>query len=74
MIRSSIILRYKLLPYFYSVFYQYYKVGTPMLRPVWFNNINSDYLYTAAANNQLYLGDGILVRPVLNLQEHERQE
>ena len=71
-IRKSIILRYKLLPFIYTTFYLYYKLGTPILRPTWFNNIGSEYLY--GINNQMLFGDSILIRPVVSLIEHERNE
>lgn len=63
MYKKFIEIRYQLLPYLYTTFYQYHKEGTPMLRPIIFfdqtdrQNINRDY--------EFLCGDHILVCPVL---------
>ena len=71
-IRGSIILRYKLLPYIYTAFYNYYKLGIPILKPLWYYNTNKDYLFNA--KNQFYFGESLLIRPVLSLEEHDKNE
>jgi len=68
-IKNSIMLRYKLLPYLYFVFFQYYKSGFPMIRPLWFKYHNK-YSLDLYSNKQFFLGDSLLIRPVLTEQEH----
>ena len=63
MYKKFIEIRYQLLPYLYTTFYQYHKEGTPMLRPIVFydqtdsENIDRDY--------EFFCGDHILVCPVM---------
>ncbi len=62
--KEAVELRYRLLPYIYTAFYQYHKEGDPMLKPLVFfdqkdtNNINKDH--------EFICGNDILVAPVLN--------
>jgi len=61
--KEAVELRYELLPYIYTTFYQYHKFGNPMLIPLVFydqldqTNINHD--------KEFLLGDSVLVSPVL---------
>lgn len=63
MYKKFIEIRYQLLPYLYTTFYQYHKEGIPMLRPIIFydqmdsQNVNRDY--------EFLCGDHILVCPVM---------
>lgn len=62
-IRKFIELRYQLLPYIYSAFYQYVSEGTQMLRPISvFDQSDHDTLYRV---DEFLHGDHILVCPVL---------
>jgi len=62
MFRKFIEIRYQLLPYMYTTFYQYHSKGIPMLRPIIFydqedkNIINKDH--------EFLCGDHILISPV----------
>jgi alpha 1,3-glucosidase len=67
-IKSSIVLRYKLLPYIYYTFFQYYKSGFPIIRPMWFRYHNK-FTFDFYANKQFFFGDALLIRPVLNSAE-----
>ena len=64
LVRSSIELRYQLLPYLYTTFYQNYKYGTPFLRPLAF--VDQTDQNTIQANEAFMAGDHILNCPVLS--------
>ncbi len=62
--REIIGLRYRLLSYLYTAFYQYVTEGTPILRPlVFYDQSDSDAL---EAEEEFMFGDKILVSPVLD--------
>lgn len=62
-IRKFIELRYQLLPYLYTTFYQYISEFTPMLRPIsYYDQYDSDTLYRV---DEFLLGDHLLVCPIL---------
>lgn len=62
-VRKFIELRYQLLPYFYTTFYQYVVEYTPMLQPISFmDQLDSDTLYRV---DEFLLGEHILVCPIL---------
>lgn len=61
--KKFIELRYKLLPYIYTAFYQYVKRGTPMLRPLAFlDQFDPDTLYRM---EEFAIGDNLLISPVM---------
>jgi alpha-glucosidase len=60
--KSFIELRYRLLPYMYTTFWQYVKQGTPMLRPLTFLDQNDTETYLRMA--EFGLGDHLLVCPI----------
>jgi len=61
-VRSAAMLRYSLLPYWYTVFYEAYKLGHPVMRPL-FVEFPSDPA-TFALDDQWMVGRSILVKPV----------
>ncbi len=61
--RNAIELRYRLLPVMYTAFYQYYKKGTPMLKPLVFEEQENPK--NAKRNNEFIVGNHILVCPVI---------
>jgi alpha-glucosidase len=61
--RKSIELRYKLLPYLYTQFYQAERFGTPIMRPVFYDYPDDQDLYFQ--NNEFLFGSDILVAPIL---------
>lgn len=61
-VRKFIEFRYTLLPYIYTTFYQNYKYGTPMLRPLVF--IDQDDTETYFRQDEFMMGDHLLVCPV----------
>jgi alpha-glucosidase len=60
--RHFIELRYRLLPYVYTTFWQYVTQGTPMLRPLTFLDQNDPETYLRMA--EFSLGDNLLVCPI----------
>ncbi|GGE93874.1 glycoside hydrolase family 31 protein [Hymenobacter cavernae] len=60
--RHFISLRYRLLPYMYTTFWQYATKGTPMLRPLAFLDQNDTDTYLRMA--EFALGDHLLVCPI----------
>lgn len=62
--KKFIDLRYKLLPYIYSVFWQQHKYGLPILRPV--SMLEQQVYQNLLREEEFAFGDNILVSPVLN--------
>lgn len=61
--RKFIELRYKLLPYIYSVFWEHHRYGFPILRPLVM--LEQDNLTNHYRQDEFTFGDKILVCPVL---------
>lgn len=62
-VKKYIELRYQLLPYFYTAFWQHVQDGTPVLRPLAFlDQLNSE---THFRQDEFGVGDSLLVCPVL---------
>ncbi|GLR18110.1 glycoside hydrolase family 31 protein [Portibacter lacus] len=60
-VRKAIELRYKLLPYLYTCFYEHTITGRPMLRPVIFNSTDDA---DVNINEEGFLGEHLLFSPV----------
>jgi len=61
--RKYVEMRYELLPYVYTTFYQYHKEYTPMMRPLVF--IDQNDKETVYRDHEFLCGDHILVCPVV---------
>eukprot|EP01123_Difflugia_compressa_P011360 TRINITY_DN4504_c0_g1_i2.p1 TRINITY_DN4504_c0_g1~~TRINITY_DN4504_c0_g1_i2.p1 ORF type:complete len:736 (+),score=138.13 TRINITY_DN4504_c0_g1_i2:834-3041(+) len=61
-IRNAIITRYSILPYLYTLFYECYLSGVPVLRPLWSEFPNEVATYTI--EDSFLLGSSLLVKPV----------
>lgn len=62
-IRDAIRLRYALLPLFYTSFYEASKTGTPVIKPVFYENTHNADSY--AIDDEFFIGNsGLLVKPV----------
>lgn len=61
-LRSTAMLRYSLLPYWYSTFYSAYSTGMPVMRPMFFNFPDDEA--TFKMDDQWMVGDSLLVHPV----------
>lgn len=62
-VRKFIELRYQLLPYLYTTFWQYATKGTPMMRPISF--VAQHDKETVNRSHEVLVGDNILVCPIL---------
>lgn len=62
--KKFIELRYKLLPYIYSVFWENHKYGFPMLRPVIM--MEQELLSNTYRQDEFTFGDKILICPILH--------
>jgi len=62
-IRKDIELRYKLLPYIYSSFYQSHQSGLPICRTLAIEHPFEANVYDVAYQNQFMFGDNIMVAP-----------
>lgn len=62
--RNYISLRYKLLPYLYSTFYEATQTGLPVVRSLAIENTFNPKIYDPAFQNQFLLGQSLLVIPV----------
>lgn len=60
--REYIELRYRLLPYIYSLFWQAATTGAPILRPLLYHYPNDPYTY--ALYDQVLLGEHLMAAPV----------
>lgn len=71
LVREAIELRYRLLPYHYTNFYQYVKDGKPMIRPLSFYDPSD--AQTWYRQDEFLFGDHILVCPVLSPDRQGRR-
>jgi alpha-glucosidase len=61
--RATIELRYRFLPYLYTLFYEHERDGQPVMRPLWFG-YPKDY-QTYLIEDEYLVGSDLLVAPVL---------
>ncbi len=69
--KKFIQLRYQLLPYLYTAFWQAAQSGLPVARPVWLNF--QDDLKTHSLEDQFMLGDALLLAPILTPNTPKRK-
>ncbi len=68
--RKFISLRYQLLPYFYSLFYQASKSGAPLWRPMFWSDQDDERTYEYAYQHQFLVGDHLLAAPVTKIGQN----
>ena len=72
LVKNAISLRYMMLPYWYTQFALYAIEGLPIIRPMWFDFMSKDIgtfadpKLSAILENQVMVGDKILVRPIVD--------
>lgn len=71
MYKKFIEIRYQLLPYLYTSFYQYHKEGAPMLRPIVF--FDQSDAQNVDRDHEFLCGDHILICPVLKSGSTEKK-
>jgi mannosyl-oligosaccharide alpha-1,3-glucosidase len=64
LIKETIMLRYELLPYWYTEFYKNTLSGFPILRPLWFEFPTLVEIFKE--ESQYLIGDSLLACPVLS--------
>ncbi|MFD0676073.1 MULTISPECIES: TIM-barrel domain-containing protein [unclassified Paenibacillus] len=65
-LKKNLKIRYALYPYTYSLAWQGYSQGVPMMRPMFLEDGNQNNSKTWELNRQYYYGDWFLVAPVLS--------
>ncbi len=63
-------LRYRLIPYVYSLYYENFLNGTPIMRPLFWNYPDDERAYNTV--DEYLFGDNLLVAPVLEAQKNFR--
>ncbi|HEX8351432.1 MAG TPA: TIM-barrel domain-containing protein [Pyrinomonadaceae bacterium] len=61
--RASVELRYRLLPYLYTLFQEHTETGAPVMRPLWFEYPDDQRAYTI--EDEYLVGRDLLVAPVV---------
>lgn len=68
--RKFISLRYRLLPYFYNLFWEASESGAPILRPMFWYYQDDPMVYENAYQQQFFVGEKLLIAPVTREKEH----
>ncbi len=64
-------LRYKLIPYIYALYYQCYKQGTPIMRPLFYHYPEDERAHEI--KDEYLFGESLLVAPVVEPNAKERR-
>jgi len=65
-LKKALQLRYKLLPLWYTIFEEYHRAGSPVVRPLFFDFLGDEVTHSheTATEDQIMLGDVVLVHGV----------
>ncbi|MCD7848076.1 MAG: DUF5110 domain-containing protein [Oscillospiraceae bacterium] len=63
-------LRYRLIPYIYSLYYENYLTGTPIMRPLFWHYPDDEKAYTIT--DEYLFGENMLIAPVIEPQKNTR--
>lgn len=72
-IRESLNLRYRLLPYWYQLMASHSIDATPVLRPLWFHDATNEIAHLRMFSDQFYLGDALMIAPVVDAGQTSKQ-
>jgi alpha-glucosidase (family GH31 glycosyl hydrolase) len=64
LIRESILMRYRLIPYWYTIFYQYHRFGTPVIRSLFLQC--PDLQMFPRIDEEFFVGPSLIVFPVVS--------
>ena len=67
-VKQAIVLRYEMIPYIYTLFYEYTKTNVPILRPLWY--ILPEKIEVYGVDDQILMGDAILSCPILEEKQN----
>ncbi len=65
--KKFITLRYEILPYLYSLFWEAHQTGAPILRPLFWHHQTDPQVYDGAWQEQFLVGENLLVAPVTKI-------
>lgn len=71
--RRAIELRYRMLPYLYTLFRESSRTGAPLLRPLFWHHQGDTVAYDPAWQHQFLVGERLLVAPVTREGARERE-
>jgi len=66
-VKNYMNLRHRLIPYIYTEAYQYHKIGTPLIQPLYYKypKVYDDLTY----RNEYYFGSELLVAPIIDKKD-----
>lgn len=67
-IKDAILLRYEIIPYLYTLFYENSTTNLPILRPLWYLLPEKKEIY--GVDDQMMLGDALLSCPILDEKQN----
>lgn len=68
--KNAITLRYNLLLYWYTKFYNYSLTGIPIIKPMWLKYHKYYNVYSKLDNNHFVVGDEFIIIPYLNKKQY----
>merc|ERR1739848_702421 len=63
LVREAVFARYRLLPHWYTLFFEWASRGSPVIRPLWFNSL-ADAKLDPHTDDHFLVGSSILVRAI----------